>query len=510
MLKLLIVDDERIIRETIATLIDWKSLDIQLIGTAKDGIEAYNIILDEYPDIVLTDIKMPGFSGIELIKKIHDVNPQTQFIILSGYGEFEYAKTAMQYGVKHYLLKPCNEEQIVESIQSVKKDYADNIVLTPIKEQSESYSSIYHNIMVSLLNTCLSSACSDFPADTIVNIYSKYLDFKQTPYDLHYLYYIQPEYYQSILDQLIAYKTVHCPGLLINAIYVLNTLILYNPSLNTDNHIMEEFWKHLSIEQTVSPEYKNIKFSCLSDMLKELIPHIKRYDNILFISNIETNTCTMLNNYGNIIQESQTLISQIFTDDISKGQNSLSSLMDLLYSISSLDFLKQLTTSVIMTAFSKSKTFDMNDIANFLFYIERETVADEIRKQAKKCLEKCFDNYYSNKDAALLSSKVKQLITEHYKNPDLSLKWISENYLYMNVDYLSKRFLKETGSKFSKYLTDYRILKAKELMASFPSYSIQQIADLVGCGNNPQYFSQIFKKATGTTPSKYMKSIRSI
>ena len=114
MLKLLIVDDERIIRETMATIIDWNTLDIQLIGTAKDGIEAYNIILDEYPDIVLTDIKMPALSGIELIAKIHEINPQTQFIILSGYGEFEYAKKAMQYGVKHYLLKPCNEMQIVD------------------------------------------------------------------------------------------------------------------------------------------------------------------------------------------------------------------------------------------------------------------------------------------------------------------------------------------------------------------------------------------------------------
>ena len=62
MLKLLIVDDEKIIRETMAGLIDWNSLGIQLIGTARDGTEAYNMILDEYPDIVLTDIKMPGLS----------------------------------------------------------------------------------------------------------------------------------------------------------------------------------------------------------------------------------------------------------------------------------------------------------------------------------------------------------------------------------------------------------------------------------------------------------------
>ena len=65
MIKLLIVDDERFIRETIASIIDWKSLGVEVIGQAADGIEAYNIILDEYPDIVMTDIKMPGLSGRE-------------------------------------------------------------------------------------------------------------------------------------------------------------------------------------------------------------------------------------------------------------------------------------------------------------------------------------------------------------------------------------------------------------------------------------------------------------
>ena len=122
MIKLLIVDDERIIRETIASLIDWDSLGIFLIGTAENGIEAYNRILDDYPDIVLTDIKMPGLSGLDLIQRIKEINPDTQFVILSGYGEFKFAQRAMQYGVKHYLLKPCNEEQIIACLNSAKQD----------------------------------------------------------------------------------------------------------------------------------------------------------------------------------------------------------------------------------------------------------------------------------------------------------------------------------------------------------------------------------------------------
>ena len=112
MLKLIIADDERIIRESISKMIDWSSLGIELIGLCSDGIEAYNMILDECPDIVLTDIRMPGLSGLELIEKISQTDLNIQFILLSGFGEFEYAKQAMRFRVHHYLLKPCNEDQI--------------------------------------------------------------------------------------------------------------------------------------------------------------------------------------------------------------------------------------------------------------------------------------------------------------------------------------------------------------------------------------------------------------
>ena len=113
MYRMLIVDDERIIRETLSRHIDWAALDVQVIGTASNGLEAYDIIMDEYPDIVMTDIKMPGFSGLELLQRIKSLHPDIEFILLSGYGEFEYAQKAMQWGVRHYLLKPCSELQII-------------------------------------------------------------------------------------------------------------------------------------------------------------------------------------------------------------------------------------------------------------------------------------------------------------------------------------------------------------------------------------------------------------
>ena len=151
MLKLLIADDEKTIRETIRSFINWEALDIEVVGTAKDGIEAYNMILDLYPDIVLTDIRMPGLSGLELIERMHKINKDMQFIILSGYNEFEYAKTAMQYGVRHYLLKPCSEQQIIDSIKEIKQDYQIRMIQKNIlTEHDQLKSQLYTGMLISI------------------------------------------------------------------------------------------------------------------------------------------------------------------------------------------------------------------------------------------------------------------------------------------------------------------------------------------------------------------------
>ena len=99
-------------------------------------------------------------------------------------------------------------------------------------------------------------------------------------------------------------------------------------------------------------------------------------------------------------------------------------------------------------------------------------------------------------------------VAEHLQDSSLTLKQIAETDLFMNVDYVSKKFYKETGQKFSQYLTDVRIKKAQECLAQNPKEPIKNIAEQVGCGNNPQYFSQLFKKQTGITPTEYVAALQ--
>jgi|SRR5690625_809118 len=125
MYKVFIVDDEINIVHGIAKLVNWTECQAALSGKAYHGQMALEMIQQDVPHIVLTDIKMPEINGIELIEKVQAQFPHIKFIILSGYDEFEFAKTAMKYGVKHYLLKPTNRKKIEKALKEVISDLED-------------------------------------------------------------------------------------------------------------------------------------------------------------------------------------------------------------------------------------------------------------------------------------------------------------------------------------------------------------------------------------------------
>ena len=105
-MKVFIVDDEFLQRQLVKKTVNWEKLGLEIAGEAEDGEEALDKILEEKPDILIMDINIPYINGIQVSEKVKQVLPDTQVIILTAYGEFEYAKKAIQYGVSEYLLKP--------------------------------------------------------------------------------------------------------------------------------------------------------------------------------------------------------------------------------------------------------------------------------------------------------------------------------------------------------------------------------------------------------------------
>ncbi|MGN0373409.1 MAG: response regulator [Enterocloster sp.] len=130
MYSVVIIDDNKIAVEAIAKSTNWESCGCQVAGTAYDGISGLELIRRVLPQIVIIDIQMPGFNGLDIVKKLKSENPEIQFIIISGYSQFEYAQKAIRYGVSDYLLKPIMTEDMEQALCHVTELLRRNITET--------------------------------------------------------------------------------------------------------------------------------------------------------------------------------------------------------------------------------------------------------------------------------------------------------------------------------------------------------------------------------------------
>lgn len=121
MYSIMIVEDEYLVRQGISSLVDFKKFDMQVIGEAENGIEAWEKIQAECPDIILTDINMPQMNGIKLAQLAREQYPQLHIIFLTGYDDFDYALSAVKLGADDYLLKPFSREDVEAMLIKVKE-----------------------------------------------------------------------------------------------------------------------------------------------------------------------------------------------------------------------------------------------------------------------------------------------------------------------------------------------------------------------------------------------------
>lgn len=158
--KVLIAEDERIIREGIAGSIDWDGLGLVLAGLAKDGEQALEIVNTEKPDICLVDIMMPKVNGMELIERARSLHPEIAFVIISGYDEFGYAQRSIQLGVWGYLLKPVSEDELNQLLGAIIQKFSErNRWETRIRDAETKIRTVYPVARTLLLQDCLAGTC---------------------------------------------------------------------------------------------------------------------------------------------------------------------------------------------------------------------------------------------------------------------------------------------------------------------------------------------------------------
>ena len=117
MYKLLIADDEHWLRRRLAVTMPWKENGIGTVIEAEDGASALSLAMEYEPDIIITDIDMPGLSGVELMRILYESALCPQIIVISGYDEFEYAQSAVRFGAQDYLLKPIDETELLRAVR---------------------------------------------------------------------------------------------------------------------------------------------------------------------------------------------------------------------------------------------------------------------------------------------------------------------------------------------------------------------------------------------------------
>jgi two-component system response regulator YesN len=513
MYKVLVVDDERIIREGIVRIIPWQKYGFILGGSAENGLDAWEQICKNPPQVVITDVKMPGLDGLGLIAKAYTAFPQIRFVVLSGYSEFEIATGAMRYGVKHYLLKPCNENQIIEVLEELRDELA-------TVEEQDTYIQKNREQLEHVLPLVKEQFIRDFVS---------LRHYTREEYDYYCsLLGITKKSLRMILSEPVGeYGVSEVFGLMRMVEEVFQAERYLNTAIK--NHILSlveaEDDEHLcgrlqQIQQNFGKYYRlevNLAYSEIFEF--EQAPTVYQ----------ELSKCLKYSLYlgaGSIITprdlggESEFAVARelIFNYDalavaVKSGDQTAAAteidrfFLQLRQYKLGLNVWRTYIAELLMVLIRQCQADELKGYLDKLTDLDKLETHDEMEKfiiDVGMEITRTNHEMIRNKHHKIIATLIKY-ITENLNNEDLSLKRLAGEVVYMNEGYLSKLFLKETNEKFSRYLMRLRMEKAKELIERNGADCIYEVAQSVGLGNNPQYFSQLFKKYTGYSPSDYKK-----
>ena len=495
MYKVLIVDDEPIVREGLEWVIDWEKYHYQIIGTAENGKEGLDKIRSLKPDLVVTDIRMPEISGIEMIRQARKEGIDCECIILSGYSDFSYAQEAIELGMLSYLLKPIEEDELIHSLKKISLEIKK-------KKQIEEY--------------------QDYSLSSLVKTYivrGQYSDNLEVflSYDFYQLigcFFTHSKVNQEQLKKELkkklpenAFMFTHANGLFV--------LICDETALTVQN-IVHAVEKELNLEKENAVFVISHRTSTVKD-LRKLYHEIEELEHKRYL-----------------FPTLSILSQQIIMDEVEKKNSSFSLdksalRINLLQSImTGKDY--HITTHMdqLFTYYQKNMwavsmiKADLSNLCSYCF----ETIEEELDKPlkeseknkvvsviwSKKSLYETFDflkevfmdigrMFYEKHEKKDVVEDIIQITYKHY-DEDLTLQYLGKKLNYSH-SYLGKKFKAQKQKSYRTFLDEVRIEQAKKLLRE-NNYLIYEISDKVGY-TNADYFYKKFKKMVGISPKSYQK-----
>jgi two-component system response regulator YesN len=513
--KVLLVDDEPIIRDGIATVIDWEGHGLELIGTASNGVEALAMIRAEPPRIVITDLKMPVLDGLELIAKAKAEHPEIEFVVLSGYSEFESAKAAMRFGVRHYLLKPCNENKIVQVLLELKSD------LARLDQQEEFLRKNREN-----LEKVLPLVKEQFLRDFITGrSYTKteYQEYRRL-FGLEdqaiRLILFEPEAecgveelfgLAGIIDTHLA-QSQYLNTVLRNQVLTLTGEVSDAELLALIQRVKDQFGAiyHLEISVAYSDSSQFEDTPGVFSEMQECLRHsfYLGAGSVITKKDIDWGDAPVAG--GKLHFDFEALALAVKSGNAGAVDAALDLFFNQLHSekyrISvARSYAAELLMIIIRQSRREQEESDMGAIEALRAMTSLEQIRKSLRTIAARIAKANYEAITTQHDRII--GALTQYVREHLSDERLSLKRLAAEVVFLSESYLSKLFTRVTGENFSHYLMRIRMEKAKELMEKDGNQPVYEIAQQIGLGNNPQYFSQLFRKYTGLTPSEYKKTI---
>jgi two-component system response regulator YesN len=530
MYQLMIVDDDIIIRRGLSQAIPWEEYGIGIAGVAGDGQTALQMMENKVPDIVIADIRMPRVDGLEFAKLVRAKYPEVKVILLTAYKDFEYAKTALQLQVCDYLLKPVDNQALLEVVNRAVLAKAEQHKInrkleesTPLLLQQFLLGLIEERYSPSEIRTKLELLELETLEPPLVVVVIKVDDYYQTNERV-----VKKEVLKSAVSGIVIELTQAAKGLEIDSGQD-ELVVLYPAGAHPAEQLLTEAnqWAE-TIRQTVLQRLKTtvtIGIGKIAKSLSEIgrsyadacsvleIRHILGKNQVFFGPDLPmTSENVTVDVYPiarkllqqlklGLLEEALTLVNRV--EQQIRAERCLA-----------LDHLQMIGMELAVLLFAEVKEWpeigakisQKYDSYQFNFAIKQAQTVTEVFDRLREVIREictAVNTLRKSLQHNLITQAI-GYITANYNKTDLSLHDVAAQ-IHLSPTYLSNTFKKEQGINFSDFILELRMKKAMELLRG-SDFKVYEVAELVGY-NNVHYFSACFKKYTnGISPTDFKNS----